>query len=161
VTLNNPVLPPPPVTVPPTPAPPADGAVVLNSTYSNGMRQYVPRPSTVFSYYPPDAPLPGAPGLVGPEFGITDSGTTFARINFLNNAFLRGIPNVTVDLTALPSEPGALVQWLDDTLMHDTMSSQLKSIVLDSITDPSIPVASQKALAVYLVTVSPEYQVQH
>ena len=46
-------------------------------------------------------------------------------------------------------------------MMHDTMSSQLYALVSESITDPTVPVASQQALAVYLVTVSPEYQVQH
>jgi hypothetical protein len=160
VTLANPVVPPPPVTVPPTPLPPADGAVQL-SNYSAGLRQSVPRPTTVFSYYPPSSPLPGNPALVGPEFGITDTGTAFGRSNFLNNVFLRGIPNVTVDWSVLPTDTTLLMTWLDHNMMHDTMSSQLYALVSESITDPTVPVASQQALAVYLVTVSPEYQVQH
>jgi hypothetical protein len=105
--------------------------------------------------------LPGNPALVGPEFGITDTGTAFGRSNFLNNVFLRGIPNVTVDWSVLPTDPTLLMTWLDHNMLHDTMSSQLYALVSESITDPTVPVTSQQALALYLVTVSPEYQVQH
>ncbi|MFT3800849.1 MAG: DUF1800 domain-containing protein [Burkholderiaceae bacterium] len=41
-------------------------------------------PPSVFSFYPPDFPLPGTT-LVAPQFGIANANTAIARINFVND----------------------------------------------------------------------------
>lgn len=157
VTLSNPVVVPPPAV--------DDGAVQLN-TWGTLMHQYVPRPPSVFSYYAPSTPLPGAPGFVGPEFGITDTATSFARSNFLSAALLKGIPGITLNLSTIPSDSNLMADWLSTTLMHGQMSAELRTVVLaavndaaftnGTITDPNV----KKAMGLYVVVVSREYQVQ-
>src|SRR5260370_28939512 len=78
---------------------------VLASTpfsYANDIGQNLFNPPTVFGYYPADNGLPGS-SLLGPEFGILDTSTTFKRANFVNSLFLanngNGIP------ISLPNRP--------------------------------------------------------
>jgi hypothetical protein len=47
--------------------------------------QSVLRPTTVFSYFPPDYEAPGAGGLLGPEFGIQSATTALGRANLVNS----------------------------------------------------------------------------
>lgn len=49
-----------------------------------GMSQTPFNSPSVFNFYPPDFPLTGTP-LVGPQFAIMTTNTTFARINFAND----------------------------------------------------------------------------
>ena len=49
-----------------------------------GMSQTPFNSPSVFNFYPPDFPLTGTP-LVGPQFSIMTTNTTFARINFAND----------------------------------------------------------------------------
>jgi hypothetical protein len=155
VTMTNPVV-----------APPADDGVGQLNTWGTLMHQYVPRPPSVFSYYAPSAPLPGAPGFVGPEFGITDTATSFARSNFLSAALLKGIPGVTLNLSAVPSDSNLMADWLNTTLMHGQMSAELRAVVLTAVNDAAftngnIPDPNvKKAMGLYVVAVSREFQVQ-
>src|SRR5258707_13727016 len=74
-----------------------DGVLVTSTggSFRTPLGQNVFNPPTVFSYFPADFGLPGT-NLVGPEFGILDTSTTYARSNFLSTQFLanngNGIP---------------------------------------------------------------------
>ncbi|QSQ24400.1 DUF1800 family protein [Pyxidicoccus parkwayensis] len=140
-----------------------DPGAKLNS-YSRTMGQYVPRPPSVFSYYPPNAPAPGANGLLGPEFAIFDTATVTARANFVHELFYAAGPanaGVIIDLSTLPTDPNDLVLWLDRYLLHGTMSSDLQLAVYNAITDPRAgDLTRRKKLSLFLTSLSPEFQIQ-
>ncbi len=131
----------------------------LNS-WSSRMGQNMPRPASVFSYYPPDQPLPDGSGLLAPEFAIASSATSMDRANFLNTILFTSISGTTLDFTVIPDDPALMLQWMDDNIMHDTMSSAMKSIILDAITNATVPAAKRKPLALYLAMSSSDYQTE-
>jgi len=128
---------------------------------------------SVFNYYPPDYVVPGTTSL-GPEFAIQNTTTTLARTNFVNSlAFSATIaPDATVfgatgtqldwsPLTALSSNPAALVAKLDGLLTHGTLSATAKSAIVTAVNAVSAadPLTRAKT-AFYLVVSSPQYQVE-
>lgn len=134
------------------------------STWSRSLGQYVPRPPSVFSYYPPNAPAPGANGLLGPEFAILDTATVAARANVAHELLYASAPataGILIDLTVVPSDPNDMVIWLGRYWLHDTMSSSLQLAIYGAITDTRASTSSQKKkLALYLTSLSPEFQIQ-
>ncbi|MFP2929395.1 DUF1800 family protein [Pyxidicoccus sp. 3LG] len=134
------------------------------STWSRSMGQYVPRPPSVFSYYPPNAPAPGANGLLGPEFAILDTATVTARANFVHELLYSNAAanaGVIIDLSVVPTAPADLVTWLDRYALHDTMSSDLQLVLETSLADPRAGDSlRKKKLALYFTTLSPEFQIQ-
>ena len=131
----------------------------LNS-YSNKMGQNIGRAPSVFSFYPPGFQLPDGSGLLGPEFAIVSSATSLERVNFLNTLFFGTVSGTTLDWTVVPDDPALMLQWVDDNIFHDTMSPQMKSVILDAITNASVPAAKRKALALYLAMTSSDYQTE-
>jgi uncharacterized protein (DUF1800 family) len=139
-----------------------DPGAKLN-TWSTTLGQNVPRPPSVFSYYPPNNPAPQGNGLLGPEFAILDTATVLARANFVTELFLTSSAQagVVIDRSVLPSDPDELVIWLGRYWLHDAMSSSLQVAIYNAITDPrASTTARKKQLAVYLTSLSPEYQIQ-
>ncbi|AKF86217.1 hypothetical protein MFUL124B02_23380 [Myxococcus fulvus 124B02] len=136
----------------------------LLSDWSQDMGQHVPRAPSVFSYYPPGAPAPGGGGLLGPEFAILDTATVTARANVTHDLLFRATTatrGVLVDLDILPSASADLVQWLDRYWLHGTMSEDLHDVVLNAISHPDAgDLTRRKRLAVYLTSLSPEFQIQ-
>jgi len=132
-------------------------------------------PPTVFSYYPADYGLPGAP-LFGPEFGILNSQTTFLRANVVNSMFLanggNGLPMSNPDrptgtqfnisaYTAMAGTPSNLVDALDTNLMHNTMSQSMKNSIVTTVTNISAANSTLRAqTAIYLVATSSQFQVE-
>ena len=138
------------------------------------MGQDLFNPPTVFSYYPADYGLPGAP-LFGPEFGIMNSQTTFLRADFINALFLsnngNGLPTSTdrptgtqFDISAytgLAATPSQLVDALDTKLMHNTMSQSMKNSIVTTVTNVSAANPALRAqTAIYLVATSSQFQVE-
>ena len=158
-----------------------DGVLVSNSpsNFSNNLGQNVFNPPTVFSYFPADFNLPGT-DLFGPEFGILDTSTSYARANFINTLFLQNGGNgIAVSLPnrpqgtqinfasfqALAATPQQLVDALDARLMHGTMSAQMKASIVTTVTAITNANATTQALqrtqtAIYLVASSSQYQVE-
>lgn len=158
-----------------------DGVLVSNSpsNFSNNLGQNVFNPPTVFSYFPADFNLPGT-DLFGPEFGILDTSTSYARANFINTLFLQNggngiavsLPNrpqgTQINFTsfqALAATPQQLVDALDARLMHGTMSAQMKASIVTTVTAITNANATTQALqrtqtAIYLVASSSQYQVE-
>ncbi|SEM66303.1 Uncharacterized conserved protein, DUF1800 family [Stigmatella aurantiaca] len=140
-----------------------DPGAKLNG-WSRAMGQDVPRPPSVFSYYPPNAAAPGGMGLLGPEFAILDTATATARANVMYDmlfASSTASAGVLLDVSTLPTEPSDLVYTLGRYWIHDAMSWSLQVAVYNAITDTRAGNTLRKQrLAVYLTSLSPEYQIQ-
>jgi hypothetical protein len=129
------------------------------------------RPASVFSYFSPFGAVPGTAGVRGPEFGTLSTSTALRRINFVNTIVFSRIATganaptgTSLDLTPLlplAGTPGALVDLLNDLLLHGTMSTEMHDQIVGAVG----AVASSNALkrvrtAVYLVLSSSQYQVE-
>ncbi len=160
----------------------SDGVLTTNvsgaGSFSTPLGQDQFNPPTVFSYFPADYGLPGT-NLVGPEFGILDTSTSYQRANFVNTLFLgnngNGIPSsvspnvnrpggTQLNYSAYQAQagnPSALVDMLNTNMMHGTMSSSMRTSIINAVTaiagsDP----AGRTRTAIYLVATSSQYQVE-
>ncbi|EAU61916.1 conserved hypothetical protein [Stigmatella aurantiaca DW4/3-1] len=140
-----------------------DPGAKLNG-WSKSMGQDVPRPPSVFSYYPPNAAAPNGNGLLGPEFAILDTATATARANVMYDLLFSSSTassGILIDVSTLPADPSELVYWLGRYWIHDSMSWSLQVAVYNAITDTRAGNTLRKQrLAVYLTSLSPEYQIQ-
>jgi hypothetical protein len=158
-----------------------DGVLVSNSpqNFSNGLGQNIFNPPTVFSYFPADFNLPGT-NLFGPEYGILDTSSTYARSNFINTLFVANSGNgIPVSLPnrpqgtqisfasfqALSTTPQQLVDALNARLMHGTMSAQMNASIVATVTaitnaTPATQALQRTQTAIYLVATSGQYQVE-
>lgn len=158
-----------------------DGVLVTASpsSFSNAMGQNIFNPPTVFSYFPADYNLPGT-SLFGPEFGILDTSTSYARANFINTLFVannglgiaptppnrpQGTQINFASFQAMATTPQQLVDALNARLMHGTMSSQMNASIVAALNGINNVNATTQALqrtqaAIYLVASSSQYQVE-
>ena len=163
----------------------SDGVLVTSNpgSFSTPLGQNVFNPPTVFSYFPGDFALPGT-NLFGPEFGILDTSTTYARTNFMNTLFVanggQGIPisgvnrpsgtqiNFASYQTLAANNPASsqpLVDALNARLMHGTMSAAMNANIVatvNAITNatPATQALQRTQTAIYLVATSAQYQVE-
>ncbi len=129
------------------------------------------RPASVFSYFSPAAAAPDTGGLRGPEFGIFSTSTALRRINFVNTmVFSRiaasanapaGTALTLAPLQPLATDPGGLVDLLNERLLHGSMSGSMRDSIIRAVS----AVARTNTLkrvrtAVYLVLTSSQYQVE-
>ncbi|ASM77976.1 hypothetical protein VITFI_CDS2198 [Vitreoscilla filiformis] len=143
------------------------------------MMMHVHRAPSVFSYYPPNFPVPGKNALVGPEFGIHNVSTTMTRLNLYTYLLDWGgskpdssIPNATgtqVNTLAFQSDadqPGVLVDRLSKLLLGKTLNASLRQKVIYSVSywtsrnSPSDWRDKRVRAAAWLILSSPEYLVQ-
>jgi len=130
------------------------------------------RSPTVFNFFPPDFPLPGdTTGLVGPEFGILSTTTALGAINLTYRLVVTDLPQVLTpypyrpngtqfDPTTLDgSDPNALVENLNQILLHGSMTDDLRNLVVNQVSGVS-DVNQRVRQAVFLIASSPAYQVQ-
>ena len=157
----------------------SDGVLATNNTgagsFTVPLGQNLFNPPTVFSYYPADFALPGT-NLVGPEFGLLDTSTTYQRANFANTLFLansgNGIPvsapnrptGTQVNYSryqSLAGNPTQLVDALNAGMMHGTMSQLVKNNIVTAVNSiASSDPAGRTRTAIYLVATSSQYQVE-
>ena len=120
-------------------------------------------PDTVFSFYSPLAPLPGNPGLYGPEFQIDSPGLAIQRANFIYQILTGQIGSaLTVNLapfTALAGNPAALVEQINQTLFQGSMSSGLRQVLLTAV-GTGYDATAKAQVALYFAAISSEYTVQ-
>ncbi|MDQ4121093.1 MAG: DUF1800 domain-containing protein [Acidobacteriota bacterium] len=147
---------------------------------TNQLGQNVWNPPTVFNYFPPDYIVPGT-DVVGPEFALHNTGTSFGRINVTNTLVFGQIafqqptaanpsPNqpcgTSIDLTEATawatSDPNgnALIEGLNTRMMHGTMSQAMKDKIRTAINVAGMTAAQKAQQAVYLVASSSQYQIQ-
>jgi uncharacterized protein (DUF1800 family) len=134
-----------------------------------GMSQDIFNSGSVFNFFPPDNLIPQTT-LNGPEFAIFNTNTSLARVNFINSAVYGGF-NTTAKLDFSPvvnaGTPDQMVAWLNNLLLHGTMSDPTKQSILTAIgaitkaTPPSTTdLTNQAKAAIYVVASSSQYQVQ-
>ena len=111
---------------------------------------------------------------LGPEFAIQNSSTALNRINTVNTMVFSTViaPEATViggtgtsldmsTLQALAPNPSAMVDKLDQLLLHRTMSAQMKSAIVAAVNViPASDTLSRARTAAYLFVTSAQYQVQ-
>ena len=158
----------------------SDGVI---SGQTNAMGQNPWNSPTVFNYFPPDYIVPET-DLVGPEFGILNSNTSFNRINFINqmvfskiNCNTTGTPpvcnpdgNAPLGTSISLAEPmvwagqdttgDALIEGLNRKMMHGAMSAAMKNQIRTAIGVTGMTAIQKAQQAVYLVASSSQYQVQ-
>ena len=150
------------------------------NSFVGELQQDLFNPPTVFSYFPADYGVPST-DLVGPEYGILSSTTALRRANFYNTLLFansgNGIPpgsgTAAVDrptgtqinysaYQALAGNPQQLVDALDVAMMHSTMSAQMKSAIVQNVTNISNADGGKARTqnAIYLIASSSQYQVE-
>ncbi len=134
------------------------------SNAGDRMEQNVFYPPTVFNFFPPVSPIQGST-LNGPEFAIFDTVSSLERVNFIDDAAYGAIGSKTkLDISPVMNAgtPDQMVAWLDTILMHSSMPDEMKSIIATAVSavDPG-DLKGQAKAAIYLVTSSSMYQVQH
>jgi uncharacterized protein (DUF1800 family) len=158
----------------------SDGAI---NTVTLPIDQDVWNPPTVFNYYPMDYIIPNTP-LSGPEFQIFSTGTALKRPNVVNQFVPAnstgggGINAVSgaassfpcgtrIDMTRLQSLVAAdtsgvsLVDTLNRELMNGSMNANVRTQILNAVQAVTSTNTLKRArTALYLVTTSPQYQVQ-
>ena len=136
------------------------------------MGQAVYTPGSVFSFYPPDYALPGSATLLGPQFGVQNTTTSVARLNYVYallystiaaDTSVTGSTGTQLDLsayTALAATPAALVDRLDALLTHTTMTATEKTAIVNAVnTIAAIDTLGRARMAIYLAAASPRYQI--
>jgi uncharacterized protein (DUF1800 family) len=144
------------------------------------MGQEVWAPPTVFNYFPPDYVVPGTDNL-GPEFAVTNTGSSFHKNNnilylTLGQGFWMepatgsnpypyvpcGTSLDVSEITALAaSDPtgNALIEGLNTKMMHGTMSEAMKTKIRAALNfNVSAELKARQAL--FLVASSSQYQIQ-
>ena len=117
---------------------------------------------SVFNYYSPLYRLPN--GLQGPEFQLMNSATALVRINGVQNLVTRGLDgDVSFNLgplQALASSPATLVDAVDAAFLFGRLPTGLKADIITAISATNDR-SERVRTAIYLVTTSSLYQVQH
>jgi len=148
------------------------------------MDEDVFRSPTVFNFFPPSYQIPGettcgdsgADPCLGPEFNIQSTATSLARVNLAQEIVFHAMPTnanfrpagTWLDEDALASlptdDPQTLVDTLNATMMHGSMSDSMNARLVSAVTDVTDPDPFTQALerareAVYLIATSSEYSV--
>jgi uncharacterized protein (DUF1800 family) len=134
------------------------------SNEGDNMEQNVFYPPTVFNFFPPDSPIQGST-LNGPEYAIFDTTSSLERVNFINDAVYGAIGSYThLDFTPVSNAgtPDQMLTWLYTLFLHSSTQDSMYQTILTGVNavDPTNTKAQAQA-AIYLVTSSSMYQVQH
>jgi hypothetical protein len=136
------------------------------SVYLSDVFGQIPLQSpTVFNFFSPDYTAPGdiaRYGLRSPEFQITTETTIAEQANVVYSMlFESDYPlNFTLE-QSLVADPAALVDHLNVLLMNGAMSAEMRTVVIDTITQiPATDTDERIRSAVYLVLNSPEYVIE-
>ncbi len=133
--------------------------------FSYNMRQDLYNPASVFNYYPPNYRL-SSNNLLAPEMRIYTTPTALWRANFVNSIVYWNWPGTTkFDLTpwsTLASDNNKLLDALNVTFMHGAMPQQMRDAITTALNalDPT-DLNGRARAAIYLVTTSQIYSVQH
>ncbi|HKQ77390.1 MAG TPA: DUF1800 family protein [Blastocatellia bacterium] len=135
-------------------------------------------PPSVFSFYQPDFRIivNGQP-VVSPPAQLLTTSTIIQRMNMLDNFLFSppiqpgGDPNPTGSPTTsvvfdfapwdqLAPNPTQLVDRLNEALMHNSMSAQMRQRVIDAVTSIQNNNRMRVQTAIYIIASSMQYQVQ-
>jgi uncharacterized protein (DUF1800 family) len=134
------------------------------SNEGDNMEQGVFFPATVFNFFPPTSPIAGTT-LNGPEFAIFDTSSSLVRVNFIDDVVYGAVGgNTQFDFTPVinAGTPDQMLDWLNTLFLHGTMPATMRQNILTAVnTVDSADTKGQAKAAIYLVTSSSMYQVQH
>ena len=150
----------------------------LSWWWGEELREHMFRPPSVFSFYSPDYPVPGT-ALVGPSFGIHNTGSALQRLNFLTYLLEWGgstatasVPNATgtkIDLsrfTTDAADAGKLVDRLSSIATGRVLPTATRAEIITAVswwtaaTDKTNWQTNRVKTAAYLVFATPNFQVQ-
>ena len=144
--------------------------IVSNQTFVFGQAPlYAP---SVFNFFAPTYTANGAisdNGLVSPEFQITTDTTVITSANRMRSVVYQqpstSYPDLIVlDLsapTSLAANPPQLVDSLNNLLMGGGMSSNMRTIVVNAVSQiPAANTLERAQTAVHLLVTSPEFVIQ-
>jgi uncharacterized protein (DUF1800 family) len=128
---------------------------------------------SVFNYYPADYVVPGTQ-LQGPEFGVQNATTSIGRANFANGLVfvnsiapdntVYGATGTTLDLSgyqAIAQDATALAARMDRNLLAGRMSASMRDAIVAAVNAlPATDTLNRARTALWLVTTSPQFQVQ-
>jgi uncharacterized protein (DUF1800 family) len=139
-----------------------DGGGLSNE--GNNMGQNVFYPATVFNFFPPVSPIPNTT-LNGPEFAIFNTATSLSRVNFIDDVVYGAVGSNTHFNFAPVINAGtqdAMLSWLGTLFLHGPVPDTMKTTIETALSSvsPSDTTGQAKG-AIYLVTSSSMYQVQH
>ncbi|MEM1026576.1 MAG: DUF1800 family protein [Planctomycetota bacterium] len=128
-------------------------------------QSYMTSPS-VFNFFLPDFTIVNSPlderGLEAPEMQIINEITIFSAMNDHNSVSIseNGSEegNVYDALRGLAGNPAQLVDRVDELLMYDTMSSEMRTILINAVGQVSGN-TNRVRTAIWLTIASPEFQV--
>ncbi len=118
---------------------------------------------SVFNFFTPSYQLPGTSSFA-PEFQLEQTASALSRLNVGDAiVFSDWIGNFNIDFTGywaslLTPDPNALMDELSRVFLHNQMSSQMRSSILNAISSVSDPV-EQVRMAMYLVITSTQYKI--
>ncbi len=124
---------------------------------------------SVFNFYMPGYIQPGAlaqAGLVAPEFQITTETTTMTVQNWLRNGIYGGFKWGDIRLKldgelAMSGDPTGLVDHVALLLCAGNINSQVRQIIINQVSAwPSSDTFGRTALAIHLVSITPDAAVQ-
>jgi len=149
-----------------------DGVYPIAAASSMGQPLF--GPYTVFSYYPPSYLLPGSTTLLAPQFGILNTSTAVARLNFLNTllytqggiapqANVPGATGTRVDFSSFEANTGdasALVDQFNAAVLHHRLTAGEAAAIVPAINAvPADDPLNRARAAAYLIFASPRYQI--
>lgn len=161
----------------------SDGVLAGRSStdFTGTLDQPIFQPATVFSYYQPDYEVPGTK-ILGPAFGILSTSKTLLRANNVNTLVYNGVTTNTTPTPASPdrprgtsldlsnielisADPGAIADLLNRLMLHGTMSTQMRTSLINAIStindvDTTARARKRAQTAVYLVATSSQYDIQ-
>jgi uncharacterized protein (DUF1800 family) len=144
---------------------------------NRGIGQDIFSPPSVFSFYQPDFRIivNGQPVFAPPAQLLTTS-TIIQRMNLLNDLLFStiqagGDPNPTGSVTStvvfnfapwdqLAANPTQLVDRLNEALMHNSMSAQMRQGLINAVTSIQNNNRLRVQTAIYIIASSMQYQVQ-
>ncbi len=140
-----------------------DGANLNWPAYN--MRQDLYNPASVFNYYPPNYRL-ASNNLLAPEMKIYSTPTALERANFVNGIVFWNSPGTTkIDFkpwASLASDDTKLLDALNVAFLHGAMPDQLRQAITTALDVLNTNDLNGRAkTAIYLVTTSQVYSVQH
>ena len=145
------------------------GKFSVRNAYANLFEEAMHSP-TVFNFFSPEYAAPGAiaaAGMQSPEFEITTETTVVTITNYLRTAIFGTLgpatDRITLNLSndiALAANPSQLVDHLNTVLMAGGMSSEMRTIMINAITQiPANNPTERARTAIYLVINSPEFTI--
>jgi uncharacterized protein (DUF1800 family) len=136
-------------------------------TPSAGMGQDIFYSPTVFNYYPasyavPSTLLPaGSAQVVAGEFGIEDTNTALARVNFADTLLYNTAAvgnNTALALAALPADVQGMIDWCNAYMMHNMMTPAMNGTLTTALS--TVTGTLMKKRAIYLVATSSQFQIE-